>query len=482
MKYHIKHLRLPARLLSLLFALLMVLPMTLPAEAFMYPADPSNMSIQTYTLGGGNVNVYSSESLTGRIGSVYPSDLITIRAASGSAVLVNYPTARGTKTGWIPVSAVSGGDLNTGSSLAIRAGSSVPLYRHSGGSERIGSVSENDTCYVVYADANRAQMIIPVSGGLKLGWVSWGDMDASVWRAVAGGRTIADGDYKIYVSGSHAMDGAGGDNDVHSWTAMDVPQQDVTIRYCGGSGLYSVQFRHNGYYLDVCGGSSEPANIWCYPGNDSAAQRFYIASLGGGRYELFAACSGLAMDVAYGDVNTDGATIDQWRWHGQAVTLGDPHGGQSSVQSSSAMSDALYGGAGGRITCGFDGYTSTYGRHEGIDFAIGRGHAVYSLTDGVITRVARGSSSSLSTICVYNAGDDKTVIYLHSAPLSSLCAGETVSRGQQLATESSRGASAAHTHVEMRSGRQTAASVSRDSVLANEDPTSFWQSHGYEIR
>lgn len=470
--------KIPARLVTLLLAIVMVIPIaTVSAGAVMYPADPNNMSIQTYTLGGGNVSAYSDANLSSRIGAIYTTDKITITAASGNAVRVVYPVSGGSKTGWIPVSAVSKGSLNTGYSLAIKAACSAPLYRHASGGETIGTVASGDVCYVVFADSNRAQVIMPTSSGFKMGWVAFASMDAAEWRAVGGGRTVADGKYKLYVSSNHCVDGAGGDNDVHVWETMNVSQQYVQIRYCGG-GQYSVQFCHNGYFMDVCGGSTGPANIWSYPGNGSSAQRFYIADLGGGRYEFFAVCSGLCLDVAYGDVNSNGAEIDTWRWHGQSLSFS---GGQSTSQSA-AMSDALYGASGGRITCGFDGYTTTAGRHEGIDFAIASGHAVYSLTDGVITRVANGSSSSLSTIAVYYAQQDKTVVYLHTAPLSSLYVGESISRGQQLATESSRGASAAHTHVEVRNGRCTAAAVSHDSVLENDNPTAFWQSLGYSVK
>jgi murein DD-endopeptidase MepM/ murein hydrolase activator NlpD len=154
----------------------------------------------------------------------------------------------------------------------------------------------------------------------------------------------------------------------------------------------------------------------------------------------------------------------------------------AAARTSTAMSSALYGENGGRITCGYDGYRFTTGRHEGIDFSMYRGHCVRFLTDGVITRVSQGSSNALSTVCVYNAAMNKTVVYLHTAPLSSLYAGLTVRRGEQLGYESNRGASASHTHVELRSGRRTAAAVSHDSLLENENPYSFWESLSYSIQ
>lgn len=40
-----------------------------------------------------------------------------------------------------------------------------------------------------------------------------------------------------------------------------------------------------------------------------------------------------------------------------------------------------------------------------------------------------------------------------------------------------------HTHVEVRNGRQGYASKSvNDPILNNENPTSFWNSQGYNIK
>jgi murein DD-endopeptidase MepM/ murein hydrolase activator NlpD len=158
-----------------------------------------------------------------------------------------------------------------------------------------------------------------------------------------------------------------------------------------------------------------------------------------------------------------------------------------SSSTRSNMSFSLYTAA-GRITCGFDGYTSTSGRHEGIDIARGVGSNVHALTAGKVINVARGATgrAGLSTIAIYNSVLNKTVIYLHSAPLSSLRVGQQVTRGQTIATESWRGVStraSAHTHVEMRLGQQTRAAKSvGDPHLDNPNPTSFWNSQGYSIR
>ncbi len=147
----------------------------------------------------------------------------------------------------------------------------------------------------------------------------------------------------------------------------------------------------------------------------------------------------------------------------------------------------LYQAAGGHISSYFDGYLSTSGRHEGIDLAKGVGEPVYSLTAGKVTNIVEGAAGSggLSTIAIYNADLNRTVVYLHSNPLDALNRGDSVSRGQKIATESWRGVSssgAAHTHVEMRVGEQQYAAKSVDDyTLTNPIPTEFWMARGYNI-
>ncbi|MFP3965668.1 hypothetical protein SMC26_25395 [Actinomadura fulvescens] len=137
---------------------------------------------------------------------------------------------------------------------------------------------------------------------------------------------------------------------------------------------------------------------------------------------------------------------------------------QFSPSSRTNMSYGLHTPSSGRITCGYDGYTSTPGRHEGIDLPRG----------------------GLSTISIYSASLNKTVSYLHAAPRGTLRVGQTVSRGQIIADESWRGVSSrrgAHAHVEMRLGRQARAAKSvNDWRLENPNPTPFWNSQGYNVR
>lgn len=141
---------------------------------------------------------------------------------------------------------------------------------------------------------------------------------------------------------------------------------------------------------------------------------------------------------------------------------------------------AVYESAGARVTAWFDGYLNTPGRHEGIDVAYQSGADVHAVLDGTVTRVTEGSDATdaLSTLAVYNATYDRTVVYLHLDPLG-FTVGQSISKGQKVGDEAARGAPSTHTHVELRPGRQTAATFSSDTTLVNPVPTQFWAARGY---
>ncbi len=144
------------------------------------------------------------------------------------------------------------------------------------------------------------------------------------------------------------------------------------------------------------------------------------------------------------------------------------------------MEVGLYHDTGGAISSYFDGYLFTNGRHEGIDFTRGGGSPVFALLSGTVIFKEESGGSGLSTLSIYNASLDVTIIYLHTDPLVGV--GASISRGERIATEAARGAQSAHTHVEMRPGRrERAADSTGDPVLDNPVPTSFWMNRGYNI-
>lgn len=133
---------------------------------------PSTKNIKTYVISTGNdTTVYKTASSTSKYGTIYASDLITILGYSGSRLKVSYPVSGGSKTGYIDKSKVTSGTINY-ASAKWTATASMTAYRRSSGSSTIGSVSKNDVCYSIAKSGSRTQIIYPISGGYKMGWVS----------------------------------------------------------------------------------------------------------------------------------------------------------------------------------------------------------------------------------------------------------------------------------------------------------------------
>lgn len=121
-------------------------------------------------------------------------------------------------------------------------------------------------------------------------------------------------------------------------------------------------------------------------------------------------------------------------------------------------------------------------RHEGIDYTYKSGAAVHALYSGEVVRVEEGNSSSLSTIAIYNSKINKTIVYLHTDPINSLKVGQKINADQKIATEAGRGsATGAHTHIEIRDGKRTAAAISKDSKLLNTNTVSKWKNLGFDV-
>lgn len=160
---------------------------------------------------------------------------------------------------------------------------------------------------------------------------------------------------------------------------------------------------------------------------------------------------------------------------------------KTTTSASTTLSYGLYHKSNAYISCGFNGYRNTPGKHEGIDIQGRNGSAIYSLTDGVIVRVAKGyrGRNGLSTIAIYDAASNKTVVYLHCAP-TALSPGQSIRRGQYLGYQDWRGVSSAsggHTHVEVVNGKSGYAKKSvNDYRLENSNPTSYWNSKGYIVK
>lgn len=514
---------------TLMLTLLMLLSM-FPVSAFAanVPTPSSNSYFSCYTQkSSGKVYTCSDASLCMKNGGYVAcsTDECQILSVSGDAAYVRYPVPGGTRCGWVPLSTFTDFSL-TGNVPTAVATAKITTYRRPGGPV-YGSISRNDTVYILGSSGSYTQIVYPVGTKWKLAVITSSNADRylkSTTPVTTAPTTLScplkNGTYvmvpkcapnsAIEVSNSSLNNGAA----VQIWTrafqnGKILPTMTVRVEVVGNNAV--VLYNGNsGKCIDVDSQRKDAGAMlhqWDLPANEKTTRNsaiWLVKSAGNGAYYLINKNSGLAMDVS-GASSNNGTRLIQYTPNQSSAQqicfyAADHFNQSSSVQftpgssptlntlGTKTMSSALYGTSGGRITCGFDGYINTNGRHEGIDFVRGYGSAVYSLTDGVITRVTQGynGSKGLSTIAIYSASTNKTVVYLHSDPLDSLYSGQQISRGQQIATEAWRGvskSSGTHTHVEVRNGRCTGAAKSvNDYTLDNQNPTSFWNSQGYQVK
>ena len=459
---------------------------------------PTVAGIQTYGTSTGNDTIcYETPYSSDKYGVIYASDLLSVTGYSNGRFRCEYPTKNGTKTAWVDSSAITSGSANHTISTFIAA-DNIPVYRRCEGSQQIGSVFRGDTVSVVAQSYGRSQIIYQITGTdtYKMGWIdaSFIPSDDSAEKIV----NIQEGKYIIEtkLDPSKVLD-------IHGISMEDGGNLEICRK--NGQNNQIIEVKKNGDYYMLIASHSQKAieifgcssasgsNVNQWEINRSLGQYWCFADAGNG-YVYIKSLLGTYLDVCNGNA-ADGQNVwaysgnqtDAQKW--KLVPVEVRQSAPAPIPTATTLSSALYQTNSNHsyLTCGFDGYVSTNGRHEGIDFAKGYGSAIYSLADGIVTRVTHGKDGSgsgcLSTLAIYYPDADKTIVYLHLAPLDSIYVNQTIHRGMKIGTEAKRGASASHTHVEVRSGRVKSASKSvGDPILDNSNPTSFWNTLGYTVR
>ncbi len=424
-------------------------------------------------------------------GYVSSGDTVTVLGASGSYTQVKYPVSGGYKYGFITT-----------------ANANNYVYGSSGGGVSYSSVA-NGT-YVLYSGVANNK-VLDVNGNSSADgtnihlWESNGTaaQKFNITKQSNGWYKIANVNGKaLDVDKAERKNGA----NVIQWGWSGTENQQWKFVSAGG-GYYYIQSRL-GYYLDVSGaGTANGTNIQMWEKNNTNAQKWKLVSAsnssGGGKTYYVTTQAGLRLRKSASTLSATLTTMP----YGASVTVYSISNGWANLSyngkkgyasatylstskpaaGNTKLSYGLYKNSSARISCGFDGYTTTAGRHEGIDFVCYNGAAVYSLTDGEVVRVAYGKngSSGLSTIAIYDNSANKTVVYLHTNPVV-LKAGQRISKGQKIGTQGWRGVSSvsgSHTHVEVRNGRQGYAAKSvKDYNLENPNPSGYWSSKGYVVQ
>jgi len=119
----------------------------------------------------GRLTTYTTYALNKATGYIEPGDYCKILAFySNGAVRVSYPTVRGSRIAYAPMSGFLASTNFAGNARTL--GVRLTAYRRSTGSATIGTVFATDQVLVFGTANGRTQVGYPCQGGYKLGWVS----------------------------------------------------------------------------------------------------------------------------------------------------------------------------------------------------------------------------------------------------------------------------------------------------------------------
>ena len=339
----------------------------LPVEAARNDNYPT--PLYCYVLSNGRVTTYvrnSTANVSGyidggadqvQLNNIYPSD---------NWVYGGYPTSRGRKWAWFRVSdVIYDYNYQMKKTKALRT---APAYRKKERGQTIGSVYVNDVIYVVSEYGDLAQIIYPINGGYKLGWVEksvvdWGSRPApqpAEYYPTGNIVNVANGTYKISSAANSNigldLDGAIDENgaNLHLWYRADTPQQKFVIENCG-DGYYSLRPSYTDKKIDVMGGNpNNGTNVRLWTSNGTDAQKWRFIDAGNGYVYIESKLKpGLSLDCQGARVDA-GVNVQLWlrgnvAWHKWKLERIDTQPGQSAekyVVSTNGATLALRSGPG----------------------------------------------------------------------------------------------------------------------------------------
>lgn len=297
----------------------------LPAEAARNDNYPTPLFC--YALSNGRVTTYvqnSTARVSGyidggvdqvQLNNIYPSD---------NWVYGGYPTSRGRKWAWFRVSdVIYDYNYQMKKTKALRT---APAYRKKERGQTIGSVYANDVIYVVSEYGDLAQIIYPINGGYKLGWVEKNVVDWGSRPATQPGTNYPTGDIVNVSNGTYKIASAAnlnmvldldkGSNEnganLHLWQWVGTPQQKFVIENCG-NGYYSLRPSYTDKKLDGLGSRpNNGTNVGLWTSNGSNEQRWRFIDAGNGYVYIESKMKpGLSLDCQGGRVQ-NGVNVQVW--------------------------------------------------------------------------------------------------------------------------------------------------------------------------
>lgn len=247
--------------LAPLLAVVLVMMFSLQAfAAVSLPAVSSSKPMIAYTISAsGKVYAYKAADLKAKTGGYIAcaTDECKIMKISGNAVQVKYPVGKGTKTAWFARSAFTSCDISKGAADKWTQAKKATIYRRSDGKNSFGSISAGDVCYKLATKGNYTQVIYPVSGGYKMGWMKTGDIDngkAALYYPLKGSITRSssvktNGYYCDYKASSGTPIYAPADGTVKFQQSYSTKYKKLAsygnqILFTSGNGQYTVRCAH----------------------------------------------------------------------------------------------------------------------------------------------------------------------------------------------------------------------------------------------
>lgn len=392
-----------------------------------------------YTISTGRVSTYQSAggAYSGYIDGA--TDQVRIlNVYSNGWCRVKYPTSRGYKTAYTKSANFFCNTEFPDSTTTI--GQRKTVYRRSNLSQSLGTVYANDKVVIVGTSGNNTQIIYPISGGYKMGWIS-GKYSADSSSGRNSSVSVADGYYVIQsiINTNYVLD-------VHGISKDNGANLEI-CQYNGGlNQIFKIKRESDGYYslapahapdkrLDVSNGEkTSGTNILQWESHGGDNQRWKIEKTSDGYYSFVSKCNGLYMDV-YGAAVTNGGNVCCYTGNGsiaQKFVLQS-----ASVNGNSSNNGSTYAQPVSIPGARWSNSTESGFKHD-IQHSSINGKPVYAIADGTIScqqyvgRSGRyaGKLISYGNVIKFTSSDGMTTaVYAHLSGFSKCNAQITASAG-----------------------------------------------------
>lgn len=421
----------------------------------------NRVPIICYAISTGRVTTYQSVNgaYSGYIDGA--SDQIRIlNVYSNGWCRVKYPTSRGYKTAYTKSSNLFCNTNFSDSTTTI--GQRKTVYRRANLSQSLGTVYADDQVVIIGTSGNNTQIIYPVSGGYKMGWIS-GKYSANSSSGGSGLASVADGYYviKSIIDTKYVLD-------VHGISKSNGANIEICQSNGGLNQIFKIKKESDGYYslasahapdkrVDVDnGGRASGTNILQWENNGGNNQRWKIEKTSDGYYSFVSKCNGLYMDV-YGAVVSNGGNVCCYAGNGSIAQKFVLQSTSVSGSSNSNTSESSFQMPLDNARCTWSGYTNwSWGNHSGgsgsrvyhlgVDI-IGSNDNVKATANGEVARAGWNSANGNYVVLKHNlSGQTVYSFYAHLAS-RAVSQSQTVSKGTVIGTVGSTGSASYGKHL-----------------------------------